>query len=259
MKAESFSVPGFEFALRYDEVSSTMDAARELANRLASQGSGAALVCARRQTAGRGRQGRSWSVARKSFMGTYLLRTDAPPQALSGYSLAVGCAVSAALEGLGASVRLKWPNDVVVVRGDRLRKLGGILVEVHETDRARVLLVGIGVNLEGSPEGLPEASSVLEGCGVQIAPESLEGPLSLAMLEMHHRFVSQGGFSSFEREWSQRSCFVAGTTEVSLDLGARTVSGTYQGLDGSGAILLQARDGLQVVHSGHVVSLRGLR
>lgn len=259
MEAESFSVPGFDFALRYDEVSSTMDAARELASRVARQGSGAGLVCARRQTAGRGRQGRSWSVAGKSFMGTYLLRTDAPPQALSGYSLAVGCAVSAALEGLGAPVRLKWPNDVVVVQGDRLRKLGGILVEVQETDGARVLLVGIGVNLEGFPAEVPEASSVLDSCGVQVAPESLEGPLSLAMLEMHHRFVSLGGLPSFEREWSQRSCFVTGLTEVCIDLGARTVSGIYQGVDGSGAMLLQATDGLQVVHSGHVVSLRGLR
>ena len=97
MNLSVISIPGLAFAYRYDEVASTMDVARELTQRVAGIEGGIGLVCADRQTAGRGRQGRAWSGAGNSFMGTFLLSTRGGAHQLSGYSLAVGCAVTSAL------------------------------------------------------------------------------------------------------------------------------------------------------------------
>ena len=110
-------------------VESTQDVARGLPI--------GSLVVADHQTAGRGRRDRRWEAP----PGTALLASFvlAPGRLLS---LAAGVAAALAC---GSSVRLKWPNDLVLEG----RKLGGILVEVH----GRAAIVGIGINLTWAPAG----------------------------------------------------------------------------------------------------------
>ena len=94
---------------------------------LAAEGveAGTAVV-ATEQTGGRGSRGRTWSSPPGGLWLSVLFR---PPSGagieLSG--LRIGLAVADAIEALhaGLSVRIKWPNDLMV--GDR--KLGGILCE----------------------------------------------------------------------------------------------------------------------------------
>ncbi len=136
---------------------STNEHARMLAISGAPHGT---LVTASEQTAGRGRQGRSWLAPPSSaLLCSLVLRwasDDLPPPLLS---LTAGVAVCDAIDdymgphtqvGLGQQARLKWPNDVVVERtnGDEptsLAKLAGILVEGRPQDGWAVL--GIGLNL----------------------------------------------------------------------------------------------------------------
>ena len=115
--------------LRLGSVTSTQDVARELPI--------GAIVVADHQTAGRGRHDRRWEAP----PGTALLVSFVLPRNAL-LSLAAGVA---AAQACGPSVRLKWPNDLLV--GER--KLGGILVEVAP-DRA---ICGIGINLTAAPEG----------------------------------------------------------------------------------------------------------
>jgi len=95
------------------------------------------VVVADHQSEGRGRLGRRWEAP----PGSALLATFVMP-ARPLLSLAAGVAAARAC---GRSVRLKWPNDLLVDG----RKLGGILVEVA-SERA---LVGVGINLSWAPEG----------------------------------------------------------------------------------------------------------
>ncbi len=252
-------MPGYSFALRFDEVTSTMDIARERSLALLGFEGGAGLICARRQTAGRGRQGRSWSGMGDSFMGTFLFATSGAVHLFSGYSLAVGCAVAQALASLGVLVALKWPNDIVSVRGGELSKLGGILIEVQDLGLERVMLVGIGINVMAAPSGVPGAASLHEVSGKRLSPEELEAPLAHSLLAMHRRFVQAEGFKKFSGDWMSRSCLVPGTTSLSVDVGTRVVDGTFEGVDRSGALLLSTDDGLEAIVSGHVLSLSGLR
>lgn len=121
---------------------STNDRARELALAGAPHGT---VVSAEQQTAGRGRQGRSWlAPPGSSLLVSVLLRK--PPSLVS---LAAGVAVCDAIADTGAAI--KWPNDIVVPA--TLAKLGGILVEGRPQEDWAV--VGIGLNVALNANELP--------------------------------------------------------------------------------------------------------
>jgi BirA family biotin operon repressor/biotin-[acetyl-CoA-carboxylase] ligase len=114
---------------------------------------GAALGSVRlaeRQTAGRGRRGRSWMspVAANVYL-SVLWRFGGGLSALAGLSVAAGVAAAQALQACGATgVRLKWPNDLVL---DGC-KLGGLLVDAAgEWQGPCHAVVGIGINVRMPP------------------------------------------------------------------------------------------------------------
>jgi len=254
MQREALTLAGYRFAYRYDEVSSTMDVARDLLPEVEREPESAGLIVADRQSAGRGRQGRHWSGASDAFMGTYLFSTVEPIMRLSGYSLMVGAAIATAFERLSVPVLLKWPNDVVTVEKESLKKVGGILIEVQECASIRVLLVGIGLNLGAVPDDVPHAASAREVSGLSITRDKLIGPLSDALLDYHNRFVTGAGSAGFLREWEARSCFIPGVTELRVEVGPRTVWGVYEGIEPSGALRMNQEGTIEVIHSGHIVS-----
>jgi len=138
------------------------------------------LLIACRQTAGKGRQGRSWQASLGDSLTFSLglpMQLDDIPGGGSALSLAVGLAVAQALDtGLQAlpgntrapdPIGLKWPNDLWL----KGRKLGGILIEASPApglaDGQRWVVIGIGLNVrEGSA---PAGSSALVSSGSQVA------------------------------------------------------------------------------------------
>lgn len=252
----NLAIPGYSFARHYGSVSSTMDVAREvLAEQRLSDG-WCGLVTADDQTAGRGRQGRTWLSSGAAFTGTFIFCTDKPLGAVSGYSLGVGLSVMSALKPSGYDFSLKWPNDLVVVRGDSLRKLGGILIEVEEHHDHRVLLVGLGINVSKPPQELGRTAISLEELGGS-APTSktLVQALALELRKGHDEFFSGGGFSPMRTRWEERSCFRPGKTELKVEVGDSTISGIYTGVSLLGALCL-LEDGIErTIHSGHILEI----
>ena len=106
------------------------------------------VVVAEQQTAGRGRQGRSWvSPPRAGLTFSVLLHPD--PALLSWQPLLGGVAVATALrEVAGIEAVLKWPNDVLVGQ----RKVCGLLAEVPV---AGAVALGIGLNVTTRADELP--------------------------------------------------------------------------------------------------------
>jgi BirA family biotin operon repressor/biotin-[acetyl-CoA-carboxylase] ligase len=113
---------------------------------------GAIAVCDE-QTAGRGRQGRTWtSPPGTAILCSVVLRPPAE-RIVSELSLVAGTAVAEAIEGaVGLAVQVKWPNDVMLNR----RKVAGILAEASG-DR---VVVGMGVNVNQNRTELPEDTNV---------------------------------------------------------------------------------------------------
>ncbi|MEO0479525.1 MAG: biotin--[acetyl-CoA-carboxylase] ligase [Planctomycetota bacterium] len=123
---------------------------------LAAEGPDACVIWADRQTAGRGRQQRSWSSGGAVDVEVSF---GIPTGGLSDPALVpvvIPAAVVLALESCsGAKLQLKWPNDVLTDG----RKLAGLLIDAHGS-KAERLVVGIGVNVGRVEfdEGLPAAS-----------------------------------------------------------------------------------------------------
>jgi BirA family transcriptional regulator, biotin operon repressor / biotin---[acetyl-CoA-carboxylase] ligase len=127
------------------ETGSTNERARALAAAGAPHGT---LVTAGVQTAGRGRQGRTWTAPAGRALLLSLVVRDPDPL----LPLRAGLAV-ADLAGAGAKV--KWPNDVLVDG----RKVAGVLVESRPQEHWAV--VGIGVNAALEEADLPAGAGTL--------------------------------------------------------------------------------------------------
>jgi BirA family biotin operon repressor/biotin-[acetyl-CoA-carboxylase] ligase len=126
--------------LHLRETGSTNEVARRLAAAGAPHGT---LVTAGLQTAGRGRQGRSWTApAGRALLCSLVLRELDALLALRG-----GLAVA---DVAGPAARVKWPNDVLVDG----RKVAGVLAEGRPQEGWAVL--GIGINVAVEPADLPE-------------------------------------------------------------------------------------------------------
>lgn len=162
-----------------EATASTMDDAR--AGAAEGRPCGSAYV-AGEQSAGRGRQGRSWiSAASAGLYVTYHLcptRTEGAPLLGLAAAVAAGEAVHAVS---GLAVDLKWPNDLQVAG----KKLAGILAEARPRAGGGLdVFVGIGINLVTAPGLPPEVAAIatsIEGAGaVAPAREVLLAALSTA-------------------------------------------------------------------------------
>jgi len=152
----------------YRVIGSTNARARELAGAGAPHGT---VVTADEQSAGRGRQGRTWSAAAGRALLCSVVVRD-PPSLLP---LAAGVSVA---ETVGPDAALKWPNDVLVSG----RKVAGILVEGRPQEGWAV--AGIGVNVAVRLEDLPAELRSTAGTLGQ-SPDAIEMMLQalLARLE----------------------------------------------------------------------------
>lgn len=199
---------------------STNERARMLAIAGAPHG---VLVSASEQTAGRGRQGRSWTAPPGSALLCSLVLRDPPPL----LSLIAGVA---ACDAIGETARVKWPNDVVVERG--LGKLAGILVEGRPQEGWAVL--GIGVNVAVRIEELPleiraTAASLERPAG---AIEPLLADLLVALADR-----LDGPTDGLLEAWRSRDALRG--REVTWTGG----SGRAEGVDGEGRLMVRREDG----------------
>jgi len=222
---------------------STNDRARELALAGAPHGT---LVTAAEQTAGRGRQGRTWSAPPGSaLLMSLLLRWSSPEQAPLLLPLAAGVAVC---EVAGDGAQVKWPNDVVIVterpgRAPVLAKLAGVLTEARPQELWAVL--GIGVNVAVELERLPPElgpAGERPAATLGLDPSAIE-PTLARLLEALERRLGEPSGETLEAwrgrdalrgrriDWSGGSGRAegvdgAGRLIVALDSGARTTLGS---------------------------------
>jgi BirA family biotin operon repressor/biotin-[acetyl-CoA-carboxylase] ligase len=240
--------PGREDRFRHwTETGSTMDRARELADR----GSGAGTVAvAERQSAGRGRIGRSWASEDGGLFFTMVLGGGQAIQRYARAGMAVQIAVARAVSAtVGAEARLRWPNDVYV----RGRKIAGILTELRgEADRVRWICAGVGVNVNNAPR-LERATSCAALLGHALSRRKLLSAI-LSELEGPHRIGAED--AALADAWNAlaegRGADVS-VTEASHGDGERAVMrdrGRFRGADGWGRAVLETENGVIELEAG---------
>ncbi|GAB4512742.1 MAG: bifunctional biotin--[acetyl-CoA-carboxylase] ligase/biotin operon repressor BirA [Sulfuricaulis sp.] len=207
------------------------------------------------QSGGRGRRGRSWvTTPYCNLMLSMAWRFPGGPDLVSGLSLAAGVALLGALEEYGVSgVGLKWPNDVLWDN----RKLAGLLVDVQgEAAGPTLVILGVGINGYISPQDAAHIDQPwvdLQGItGATTDRNRLAALVMRHLLGMFHLFVAKG-FAPFRGEWQERHLFHG--RRVRLIQGEREFTGTAEGIDETGGLIIRHARNRQVFHSGEV-SLR---
>ena len=206
---------------------STNARARELAGRGAPHGT---LVTAAEQTAGRGRQGRTWvAPAGLALLCSTVIRD--PPRLLP---LAAGVAVA---EVAGEEAAVKWPNDVWLAG----RKVAGILVEGRPQERWAVVGIGLNVALRRSdfPAELRETATTLG-----LEPGDVE-PVLDRLLRSLERWVAADGAAVLD---------VVRSRDALLGRHIRWNGGEGEaaGIDDAGRLLIRTTSGQVALESGEV-------
>jgi BirA family transcriptional regulator, biotin operon repressor / biotin---[acetyl-CoA-carboxylase] ligase len=242
-RAPRFGTPHRHFR----QIGSTNTVARELAEGGAPHGT---VVTADEQTAGRGRQGRTWTAA----PGTALLYSAIVSPLGERHPLlplAVPLAVCETAERLrpGIECKVKWPNDIHLDG----RKLAGILIEARPQDQWAV--VGVGMNLTipqaEFPEEIRERATSLFADGSTPSFRSMRqetrGASSATVAEATREALSERIAAWVEADteavlagWRERDALLG--REVSWAKG----SGVAEGIDERGYLLVRLADGDRV-------------
>jgi BirA family biotin operon repressor/biotin-[acetyl-CoA-carboxylase] ligase len=232
----------------YARTDSTNTRARELAAAGAPHGT---VVTAAEQTAGRGRQGRTWTAPPGgALLYSAIVRPLAPRHVL--LPLAVPLAVCEAAEELRPEVecKVKWPNDVHLEG----RKLAGVLIEARPQDGWAVL--GIGLNLTITRDEFPpdlRDTAVSLRPGGRLSPmgrQATRGSVLTALNGRLERWLAAGE-DEVLAAWRERDALLG--REVSWEGG----SGVADGVDERGFLLVRVADGDRVALGAGEVHLTG--
>jgi BirA family biotin operon repressor/biotin-[acetyl-CoA-carboxylase] ligase len=215
------------------ELPSTSDLLRRLA--AAGEPDGLAVL-ARRQTAGRGREGRSWHSEEGNLHVSLLLRPDAPAAEAPRWALLGGVALAEALSAFlpdRDSIRLKWPNDLLLGGA----KLAGMLCEGSARDgRIEWIVLGLGANLARAPDLADRPTTCLAAHAPPPDPEAAAVAL-VGAVERWRRRMAEQGIGPLLDAWQRRGPRQG--AELTLRSGAGETTGLYRGLDGDGALLIE--------------------
>ena len=222
---------------------------------------------AHKQTAGKGRAGRSWFAnPNDSLCFSLAFPFKRAPAQLSGLSLLVGLAVIAGIaqacdlsetELQQAGLQLKWPNDLLLNKA----KLGGILIEGGQakTGDPTWMIIGIGINLRNAESIESNLDSGLKMGSLAQLTDSLPDMEYLwlklvASLEQSLAKFDSNGFEIFKGHWMKWDAYRDQSVRIS-GLGKDPIYGVAKGVDETGALLLQQENQTVAIYAGDV-SLR---
>ena len=224
--------------VRHAEIDSTNSEARRLAE---AGGRGPVWITADRQTAGRGRRGRAWEQGAGNLAATLLIH---PTGEFAQLSFAAALSVADMAEAFApiAAITVKWPNDVLADG----KKLAGILLE----SGPGWLAIGIGVNLVSHPEGTEFPATSLAQLG--IAPPSSQDALALLAARFTHWYDAwmNNGFETLRAAWLARAGGLG--LPIRARLPHETRHGVFEGIDATGALLLNEQGQVHAITAGEV-------
>lgn len=244
----------------FEETGSTNPDAKRFAEEGEPHGT---TVVAERQTAGRGRRGRSWvSPAGKSVYFTIVVRPKFDPDKASMITLVMALSVAEAIQEVtGLPAGIKWPNDIVV----NGKKVVGILTELSvtpEMNEIQFLVAGVGVNVnQDSAEEFPEeiretATSLKIESGRRIARAVLLERILTRFEENYETFERTLDLSLLKESYEARLAGKDAGVRVLDPAGEYT--GISRGINKTGELIVERENGETVLVYAGEVSVRGM-
>jgi BirA family transcriptional regulator, biotin operon repressor / biotin---[acetyl-CoA-carboxylase] ligase len=213
------------------------------------------------QSAGRGRQGRTWTAPPGAAIAmSVLVRPEAiDPSRWTWLSLLAGLAVSDGVRrAADLPTALKWPNDVLIAE----RKVCGILSERVDTAQGPACVVGIGINvsLDENELPVPTATSLAIAArqlGRRLPSRTAMIATVLAAFELlYGRWTAQAGDdASLAASYAERCGTLGRRVRVLLNE-QRSVEGIADRVDREGRLVVRTGSGSAVYGAGDVVHLQ---
>jgi len=188
------------------------------------------------QTKGRGRGGKKWESPKGGLWFSILLRPNVQTPKLPLLQFLAAIATRQALENeTGLSVKLKWPNDLVLGH----EKLGGILMESKTLgDSVSFAIVGIGLNINQDKAHLPPGAISLRH--VSRRQHNLRLLLRAILEQIRSTYNDWDKPSKIMEEW-WRNCIHRPLT-VEATLSKDIVTGISRAIDEDGSLIIESDD-----------------
>jgi len=219
-----------------EEVPSTNDAAKQLALEGEEEGT---VVVAKRQTAGKGRQGKRWSSPEGGVYLSVVLRPGISAAEMLRLTVMSGIPVADAISDMTLmDARLKWPNDVTV----NGKKVAGMLMEGSSKGSAiNFLVLGIGINLNSKIEDLEgeNPGSLADMAGHNFDQEAFLHMLLFKLDDFYNGYLSGKVTTD---DYLKMSSVIG--RHVVGSVGDQRISGTAMYLDEQGALIIKGDDEL---------------
>jgi len=264
LKALLNDFPQIRAVEHHTTIGSTNDRARELA-RLGTPE--IAVIVADEQTAGRGRQSRSWyTPAGTALAFSLLTRPVIAPQRAMRLTMLAGLAAVEGIEwATGLRLDLKWPNDVVTMTNPvsltlpglreqlKMKKVGGILTECAFQGEAidyAVIGIGLNVNVDFSQqlELRESATSLMHLAGREIDRGAVLQAVVAAFVDRYAWITDD---NRLREAWAAH--LINLRRNIRVNLNDQMIEGYAEGVDDDGALLLRTADGrVQRLLSGDV-------
>jgi BirA family transcriptional regulator, biotin operon repressor / biotin---[acetyl-CoA-carboxylase] ligase len=233
--------------LAFGRLDSTMEEARRrfdpgFARRL--------WIVAGEQTAGRGRQNRTWISPPGNLHLTLLLPTRTPVAEQPKLGFAAGVALARAARVLlppDVAAQLKWPNDLLVGGA----KASGLLLE--GLGQGAAIAVGIGVNVVAHPPGTPYAATHLAAHAPGLTAEQVFMRLAQALAEEIDVFADGRGFALTRQRWLSYAAHLGQHISVRQETGG--LEGVFADLDTDGRLVVDTSSGRIRIAAGDVFPL----
>lgn len=238
----------------FDSIDSTNTKAKELAEEGHPSGT---LVVADRQTAGKGRRGRSWeSPTGIGIFMTLMLKPEINPNNASMLTLVAAMATTRAIRRVtGVPAMIKWPNDIVM----NGKKVCGILTEMSaQFDYINHIVIGIGINVhnEDFPEEIAQtASSIYLESGQHIHRASLIEAFLEEFEDVYAEYLKTEDMEGLQKEYD--AMLVNRGRQVRVLDPKEPFEGKAMGITKKGELIVDTWESRKLVSSGEV-SVRGI-
>ena len=243
----------------YDSVDSTNLRIKQMGDEGAPEGT---LAVADKQTAGRGRRGRSWdSPSGSSIYMSLLLRPEIEPDQAPMLTLVMALSVAEGIMDCGDScgnpdVKIKWPNDIVV----NGRKICGILTEMStEIDYINHVVIGAGINVNQDtfPDDIKATASSLKlELGKSVKRSELIAAVMKSFEKCYEIFIETEDLSGLQELYN--SMLVNRDQEVKVLEPGNEYKAYAIGINQTGELIVRTPDGKEKEIYAGEVSVRGV-
>lgn len=230
----------------FDEIDSTNAEAR----RMAEQGKNTpALIVADRQSAGRGRMGRSFfsPVGTGIYMSLLIeVKSDELPAAVSLTSAAAVAVIRATDKYTGKKTLIKWVNDILLDG----KKVCGILAESFTAHGKSYVCIGIGINT--STKDFPDDISNIAGSVNTSDRASICESVCCELYDLYLEILASD--KSYIEEYRSRSAVIG--REITYIQNGKSTNAIALDIDGDGALTVKHSDGTEARLFSGEISLR---